>query len=175
MRSSRLISSLAVVSLFTILSCTRDPAPKQPREEAPSQEPRSATLAASAAIPSSPDVEVASAADPAGEVASLAASCSIVQFCNAPGSDGTRCQQQGCSLGAAENECKREVRTVCGSASCPLIFVTSSKDRITLGCAATVCPGNAIECGGHCCGSNAKFCSGTRCCDGIHCGGGCPC
>src|SRR4051812_44605580 len=33
------------------------------------------------------------------------AGCSIVQFCNAPGSDGTRCLQQGCSLGAALDEC----------------------------------------------------------------------
>ena len=50
-------------------------------------------------------------------------SCSIVQFCNAPGADGTRCLQQGCSLTAALNECSVEAPRVCGTPVCPWIFV----------------------------------------------------
>jgi len=42
------------------------------------------------------------------------AGCSIVQFCNAPGSDGTVCLQQGCSLAAAQAECSLEAPIVYG-------------------------------------------------------------
>jgi len=60
------------------------------------------------------------------------ANCSIVQFCNAPGSDGTRCLQQGCSVAAAISECRAETQTVCGGHTCPWIFVTSSGQRTDL-------------------------------------------
>jgi hypothetical protein len=175
MRSSRLISSLAVVTLLTAMSCTLEPAVGQPMAEAPGREPSSATLEDSPVVLSSTEVDTASVVDPGDDVASLAVNCSVVQFCHNP---NTICRQLGCSLGAAENECKREVKTVCGSAKCPLTFVTSSRTRINLNCPPTVCAGGAIECGGRCCGRNATFCGGLRgaqCCDGIHCGGGCPC
>jgi hypothetical protein len=61
------------------------------------------------------------------------AGCSIVQFCNAPGSDGTRCLQQGCSLGAALDECSREAPAVCGRPVCPWIFVASDGSRFLNG------------------------------------------
>ncbi len=148
----------------------------QPMAEAPGQEPSSATLEDSSVVLSSTNVEAASAAGPTGDVARRAANCSRVQFCNAPGPHGTRCVQRGCSSGAAENECKREVRTVCRSAlRCPLFFIKESGVAVKLGCPPTVCAGGAIECGGRCCGTSATFCAGTRCCDGIHCGGACPC
>jgi hypothetical protein len=60
-------------------------------------------------------------------------SCSIVQFCNAPGSDGTRCLQQGCSLSAAQAECSREAPAVCGTPVCPWIFVASDGTRFLNG------------------------------------------
>ena len=177
---SRLITNLAVLSLLTTLSCARDPAAKQSREEAPRQESSSATLDVSPVALPSTDIEAVfaiepgeesavelggqSPVEPGGDAVGQAVNCSIVEFCNAPGSDGTRCRQRGCSLGAAENECKREARTVCGSARCPLFFVTSGGTRMRLGCPPTVCSSGGIECGGHCCGSSAEFCNGTRCC-----------
>jgi len=60
---------------------------------------------------------------------SQATSCSIVQFCNAPGSDGTRCLQQGCSLTAALDECEVESRRVCGTPVCPWVFVALDGTR----------------------------------------------
>ena len=61
------------------------------------------------------------------------ANCSIVQFCNAPGSDGTRCLQQGCSLNTALAECSREAPAVCGTPVCPWIFVASDGTRFLNG------------------------------------------
>lgn len=79
------------------------------------------------------DPAAATPAEPVAGVAddgvSQAVSCSIVQFCNAPGSDGTRCLQQGCSLGAAQDECSRESRSVCGTPVCPWVFVALDGTR----------------------------------------------
>lgn len=61
------------------------------------------------------------------------ANCSIVQFCNAPGADGTRCLQRGCSLGAALAECSDEAPRVCGTPVCPWIFVASDGSRFLNG------------------------------------------
>ncbi len=174
MRSFGRISSFAAISLLTIMSCVLDPATDQPSTEAQSQELRSSKLDDPPAVASDTAGEEAAIGSPVGDAITPRANCSIVQFCNASGSDGSVCQQQGCSLGPAENECKAEVKTVCGAATCPLIFVTSSGSRITLGCPPTVCSGGAIECGGHCCGTSATFCAGSSCCDGVHSGGGCP-
>ena len=197
MRNFHLISNLAVVSLLAILSCSRDPAAKQSREEAPRQESSSATLVVSPVALPSTDVEAVFAVEPgsesavapgeesavelggqspmepAGDAVGQATNCSVVEFCNAPGSDGTRCRQRRCGQGAAENECKREARSVCGSARCPLVFVTSGKTNKRLGCPPTVCSSGGIECGGRCCGSNAEFCDrNNKCCS---CGqAGCP-
>jgi len=76
------------------------------------------------------------AADPSGDAITPRVNCSIVQFCNAPGSDGTRCLQQGCTFDQAAVECINETSTVCGSASCPWIFVASDGERFTI----TPCP-----------------------------------
>ena len=57
------------------------------------------------------------------EDAVIQANCSIVQYCNAPGSDGTRCIQQGCSFQAAREECINEGWNVCGTPVCPWKFV----------------------------------------------------
>ncbi|MBC7977327.1 MAG: hypothetical protein H7138_20310 [Myxococcales bacterium] len=62
--------------------------------------------------------------------ASLAANCSVVQFCNRPGSEGTVCIQQGCSQAAAEAECLAETRNVCGAPVCPWILVTTDGRRL---------------------------------------------
>jgi len=58
-----------------------------------------------------------------GDVISPAAGCSIVQFCDAPGTDGTRCLQQGCSFDAARTECINEGWAVCGTPKCPWALI----------------------------------------------------
>ena len=61
------------------------------------------------------------------------AGCSIVQFCNAPGPDGARCLQQGCSLSAALAEWTAETRAACGTPVCPWIFVALDGTRFING------------------------------------------
>jgi hypothetical protein len=65
----------------------------------------------------------------AGDVTDKAGD-SYVQWCNAPGSDGTICKQQGCDGIAclyreveAVAECRDEVRRICGSAVQPWYIV----------------------------------------------------
>jgi hypothetical protein len=176
MRSIGLISSIIVASVLAIMSCAMDPSEGQPRIEAQGQELGNATSDDPLAASSDTAAEAAATVSPGGAAIVPAVSCSHVVFCNAPGSDGAQCQQDGCSDGQAENECKTEVKTVCGSPiTCPLRFFFSGGGSTLLSCQPVICAGNAIECGGHCCGTSATFCAGTRCCDGIHCGGGCPC
>jgi hypothetical protein len=67
--------------------------------------------------------------DNASEPPGLAANCSIVQFCNAPGADGTRCLQRGCGRIDAEVECLDEAIRICGAPLCPTIFVESNGNR----------------------------------------------
>lgn len=62
--------------------------------------------------------------------ASPSANCSVVQYCNAPGNEGSVCKQLGCSTSAALLECFTEVRNVCGTHTCPLIFVDLNGRRI---------------------------------------------
>jgi hypothetical protein len=175
MRSFGIISSIAVISFLAIISCAQDPAADPPMTGAQSQELSDSTLDDPPVTPSIADAETAAGAGPVDDAIVPHASCSTVLFCNAAGADGAQCKQTGCSLGAAENECKSEVKSVCGSpVVCPIRFFPSTGGSITLGCQPAVCAGNAIECGGHCCGTSATFCSGTHCCDGIHGGGGCP-
>lgn len=60
----------------------------------------------------------------------IEAGCSIVEYCDASGSDGARCLQQGCSLQAAQNECWTETHKVCGNPpKCLWIFVATNGNR----------------------------------------------
>ena len=175
MRSFGLISSLAILSLLTIMSCVLDPTGDRPRTEAQDQEVRTATPDDPAASSSKTTTDETAIEFPVGDVIHPRAGCSVVQFCNASGSDGSVCQQQGCSLGTAENECKSEILSVCGSAVCPIIFKTLSGSRITLGCPPHICSGGAMECGGRCCPAGTIACGVNNvCCDGT-CKTGCPC
>lgn len=61
-----------------------------------------------------------------------AAGCSVLLSCNAPGGDGTRCRQQGCSLRAAELECELEALSVCGAVVCPVILIKTDGTRENL-------------------------------------------
>jgi len=177
MRSFGLISSLGIVSLLAIMACALDPAGDQPKPGAQSQEPSSAK-AADLAVTTNAATPAEAVTTPVQNAIVPKVSCSHVVTCNASGSDGAQCQQDGCSVGAAENECKTEVKTVCGSPiTCPLRFFFDSANgggSQLLSCQPVVCSGGAIECGGHCCSTSATFCSGSTCCDGT-CKPGCPC
>jgi len=59
----------------------------------------------------------------------ILAGCSVVEWCNAPGFDGTRCQQTGCSVSAAIAECRADVDFVCGNPICPWIFTSITGAR----------------------------------------------
>jgi hypothetical protein len=70
---------------------------------------------------------------PDGEAAARAG-CSVVEWCQAPGFDGTRCVQTGCSVSAAIAECIADVDFVCGGPNCPFIFTSITGARRTLPC-----------------------------------------
>jgi hypothetical protein len=55
--------------------------------------------------------------------AAAGSGCSVVQYCDAPGSDGTRCLHLACDYNTAYNECIVETRNVCGTPVQPWIFV----------------------------------------------------
>ncbi len=74
--------------------------------------------------------ETTSSTSFSNEAVTQANGCSIVQWCNAPGSEGTVCKQLGCSEQAAENECFVESHNVCGTPRCPWIFVTLDGRRL---------------------------------------------
>jgi len=55
----------------------------------------------------------------------IAANCSVVEWCNAPGSEGTVCRrQQGCTVQESARECLDEVQDVCGAVVQRAIFIT---------------------------------------------------
>lgn len=172
MRKLSLISSLALILLFTAMyACTLDPAGDPPRTEAPSAELGSAQLDDPSVSATATTTDEASIADPVDDAVNPRASCSVVQFCNAPGSDGTVCEQQGCSLATARAECRAEVKTVCGTRVCPFEFVTTAGQRFL----DSSCCSSGVACGDHCC-SAGQFCglNNNTCCDGIHFNSACP-
>ena len=79
------------------------------------------------------DGEVISGQSQKGDDVVIQAGCSIVEWCQAPGSRGSVCRQQGCSIQNAFEECVNETRAACGTPRCPWIFIASdgSVGRIT--------------------------------------------
>jgi hypothetical protein len=69
------------------------------------------------------DVQAVSDGDLANEAVTQASGCSVVQWCDAPGSDGARCKQLGCSFHDAFEECVAETPRVCGTPKCPWRFL----------------------------------------------------
>lgn len=59
--------------------------------------------------------------------------CAIVQFCDVPGPDGTRCVQNGCSIVQALSECSVEAPRECGHIVCPFVFVAPGGKRFLNG------------------------------------------
>jgi len=120
-----------IVTMFAICmsACAADPAATTDEAEsrAPtSWQPESLQASQDSALTGDDTAD----ASPIEDAIEPHAGCSVVQFCNAPGNDGTRCRQQGCSLGAALAECERESRAVCGTPVCPWIFVELNGTRL---------------------------------------------
>jgi hypothetical protein len=96
--------ALVCIGAITIAACALD--------EKPTTDPVEEGI--------SPDSENADQAIPDDTVDAV--NCSIVEFCNAPGT-GARCRQRACSVNDAKAECKREVAQICGPSTCPIIFI----------------------------------------------------
>jgi hypothetical protein len=79
------------------------------------------------------DMIAASTGTGAGDVTTNAVNCTIVQFCNAPGANGTVCQQKTCTLQAAADECVVDTNFVCGARVCPWKLITSGGTTVDLG------------------------------------------
>jgi hypothetical protein len=60
-------------------------------------------------------------------------SCVVVQYCDAPGPDGTRCVQTGCSVPDALTECSIEAPRACSRIACPFVFVGPGGKRFQNG------------------------------------------
>lgn len=59
--------------------------------------------------------------------------CVVVQYCDAPGPDGTRCVQNGCSVLDALTECSVEAPRECARVVCPFVFVGPGGKRFLNG------------------------------------------
>ena len=110
--------SVMIALMATLSACGVDPVRGPPGDDPGSVQ------ADEQAATSSDTADLAASGTPTDDAIGPRAGCSVVQFCNAPGSDGTRCLQQGCSVQTAVTECKNEVPGVCGSPVSPWIFVT---------------------------------------------------
>ncbi len=118
----RMIHLYAVAALVMALSaCSVEP-PGGPARAGQGQEMQAEVHAVEFADPTDSEFVVS----PSDDAIDVAANCSVVQFCNASGAEGTRCVQQGCSNQDAVRECQRETTTVCGSPVSPWIFVTTN-------------------------------------------------
>jgi len=157
------MSRLALASLFvTMAACALERTADQPSKQTESDSLESSNTEVQSATL---EDMVAQAASSSGGSITPNTGCSVVNFCNASGSDGTVCQQTGCSLLQAQNQCRDDVRNICGAANCPFIFITSSGQRITITCSINKCSsGNAISCGGKCCPTSAIACSSGGVC-----------
>jgi len=60
-------------------------------------------------------------------------SCVVIQYCDAPGPDGTRCLQVGCNVLDALAECTIEAPRECARVVCPFVFVGPGGKRFQNG------------------------------------------
>jgi hypothetical protein len=107
-------------ALLCLAACGVEERPAEQSEPSGSQEQ---------ALSMAPTDSVEDVQDNASESPGVTANCSTVQFCNAPGADGTRCLQRGCGRIDAEVECIDEAIRICGAPLCPTIFVESNGNR----------------------------------------------
>lgn len=175
----RTTAVLMIAVLATAMTaCALDPTAGHLKQQAQGNDPENSQVEAPPVAPESMTSEEASITGPVDDVITPRVNCSQVNFCNVPNStEGAQCQVlNGCSLLAAQNECKREAPSICGTPlTCPFVIVNGSQ-HITMNCDGKPCSGGAaIACGGRCCSTSAKFCgSGGQCCDGVTPTPGCP-
>jgi len=123
----------SITILMTILGgCALDPAVSSPETEAQSDGAERLRIDDPVSASEVGVAEQASTVGAPAEAVQAAGGCSVVVSCNAPGPDGTRCRQQGCSLGAAKLECALESVSICGTAVCPVILIESDGTRVNL-------------------------------------------
>lgn len=70
---------------------------------------------------------------PPGDGTAPPVGCVAVQYCDAPGRDGTRCVQTGCSVAEALTACSREAPRECARIVCPFVFVAPGGKRFQNG------------------------------------------
>jgi len=121
MTGTSIIAAMAII----LSACALEPATTPPVEvqstELTGLQAEDRAVAGEAADPAS--------TNPTDGATNIAANCSIVQWCNAPGSDGTRCIQQGCSFDAARTECINEGWAICGTPLCPWALIDTNGVR----------------------------------------------
>ena len=119
----RIRAVFPIAIAMILASCAASPAADPPESEALHDD-------AEATLDTASTAQAATATTASATTAAV--SCSVVTTCNAAGSDGTHCRQQGCSLGAAELECELEAISVCGTAVCPVILIRTDGTRENL-------------------------------------------
>jgi hypothetical protein len=159
-----------VATTFVCVACAVEPVGQEPRQDTPDDESTRGKGDAPA-TPTGRNADAPARAE-AEDPATGYSGCSIVQYCNAPGLNGTVCLQQGCSVAAARSECRSESKYVCGSPVCPWEFIASDGQHFL----DPSCCSSGIACGNECCGAGTAYCGvAFACCDGIHCSAHCPC
>jgi hypothetical protein len=137
-RKNDMKNQLIVCALISAISAIVDPACELDAGESLETTVSSADLQSSEAdgAPASRGDAVAEETlnDASSDAVAQAANCSWVTWCNGPGTDGSVCQQRGCSVAAAKNECMAETPLICGNPVCPWILITTGGQRISLPC-----------------------------------------
>lgn len=159
---------LVAVLTFIMSACAVGPAGDPLRKEAEDSELLTTKLDdRSAASVDTVAAEDAFAVSADGAITS-AVNCTIVQFCNAPGANGTVCQQKTCTLQAAADECVVDTNFVCGSRVCPWKLITSGGITRDIGtsCHLSRSCGKRAPCGCFCdaiCVDHSDCCSDGPC------------
>jgi hypothetical protein len=111
-----IVTSIALA--VSMLACTDPVADDKQSELLPEPQPSNAEV-----VPG--DTAQATAATIGTEATPAAGNgCSIVEWCNQPGSNGTVFRQVGCTLPSAQQECTREAIQICGTIVQPFIIIT---------------------------------------------------
>jgi hypothetical protein len=114
--------------LFAAVPAVASPAQEGPASPAPADRSTANTADTSSDRTSS----ASDLASVPGEATTQADGCSIVEWCDKPGSDGTICRQRGCDVDSAINECIDEAWRICGTPTCPWTFIASNGTRTSL-------------------------------------------
>jgi hypothetical protein len=143
---------IIAVLTFTMSACAVGPERDPLGTEAESNDIVSSKVDDSPAVAGDTAVQQGALASSADDVITAAVNCTIVQFCNAPGSNGTVCQQKTCTLQAAADECVVDTNFVCGARVCPWKLITSGGTTLDLGrsCHLSRSCGKRAPCGCFC-------------------------